>query len=120
MRQVGHLLKFFYLFGSKIFKIIFDLLNLCSFVRANHQFSKTCKLSNIIASSYSLLMSGYRLGMPCLYLSSKCNFVILHLYVVETLRMKGTLTVLKAFTFGLIETSVVYRLYITWWRFTEL
>jgi hypothetical protein len=57
-------------------------------------------------------MSGYRLGVPCLYPSSKRNFVILHLYLVETRWMKGTLTVLKAYTFGLIErlasTSVMY------------
>jgi hypothetical protein len=59
-------------------------------------------------------MSGYRLGVPCLYLSSKCNFIILHLYLVETLWMKGALTVLKDYTFGLIKTlvttSVIYNI----------
>jgi hypothetical protein len=35
--------------------IIFEILDLCSFVRARNQFSETCKLSNITAFSLQSL-----------------------------------------------------------------
>ena len=41
------ILLYFTCLALKFFFIIFYILILCSFVRARHQFSKTCKLSNI-------------------------------------------------------------------------